>query len=606
MLRVRHFFNDTYDQSLELFATANHAKYETDQQPIIYIPEQDGSSVMPGTENGAVWGGQPWSVGSELKGQVISLKYKGAFSDLVNPQFQLFREVQDRKQRWVAREGSVVPGEQMHYFVENESFGLKLSNASHFDAALLGSLRMDAGVEIARRNKNVDSLGEDEFYGRYIEETMGIEYKGQKWDPDSRSETMGLTLALSTEGDGPWQASAGIGWQRVSMDIYDLRYQIGGIRKAGTQYGRTYYRDLLMAQGYDRRTAVSMATELARQQSEEFGGGSIWVEGDEKKNYNLKQANFALQYTKPGTGLTTYASIGYSERAPTSSEMYLYGMWLRQGFTANPHLEPEKNLSLNLGVNYQRKAWLMSQDSLSAGVGFYRNRIRNYIGYGPIWHENQASSEQNGVYASVNNLAPVIHQGFELNLAYQQPSFYVRAHLTLPLRHNNKMCSYQNPSGKGYSSVQDLATGNITHTAIGKGDRLCYSGWNWVEDGQIEPISGSLTMALTPYQGKLELGGTLHYRGKQRASYWYVESAQGNGSSVHSSVPLPDGEGFVTANLYPSVTKLDLFVNYRFSNNLKAGVYVSNLTDRMDATPTTFGYNFYPGRTITANMEYRF
>ncbi|WP_193755192.1 TonB-dependent receptor domain-containing protein [Kerstersia gyiorum] len=606
MLRVRHFFNDTYDQSLELFATANHAKYETDQQPIIYIPEQDGSSVMPGTENGAVWGGQPWSVGSELKGQVISLKYKGAFSDLVNPQFQLFREVQDRKQRWVAREGSVVPGEQMHYFVENESFGLKLSNASHFDAALLGSLRMDAGVEIARRNKNVDSLGEDEFYGRYIEETMGIEYKGQKWDPDSRSETMGLTLALSTEGDGPWQASAGIGWQRVSMDIYDLRYQIGGIRKAGTQYGRTYYRDLLMAQGYDRRTAVSMATELARQQSEEFGGGSIWVEGDEKKNYNLKQANFALQYTKPGTGLTTYASIGYSERAPTSSEMYLYGMWLRQGFTANPHLEPEKNLSLNLGVNYQRKAWLMSQDSLSAGVGFYRNRIRNYIGYGPIWHENQASSEQNGVYASVNNLAPVIHQGFELNLAYQQPSFYVRAHLTLPLRYNNKMCSYQNPSGKGYSSVQDLATGNITHTAIGKGDRLCYSGWNWVEDGQIEPISGSLTMALTPYQGKLELGGTLHYRGKQRASYWYVESAQGNGSSVHSSVPLPDGEGFVTANLYPSVTKLDLFVNYRFSNNLKAGVYVSNLTDRMDATPTTFGYNFYPGRTITANMEYRF
>lgn len=113
-------------------------------------------------------------------------------------------------------------------------------------------------------------------------------------------------------------------------------------------------------------------------------------------------------------------------------------------------------------------------------------------------------------------------------------------------------------------------------------------------------------MGLTPYQGKLELGGTLHYRGKQRASYWYVESAQGNGSNVHSSVPLPDGEGFVTANLYPSVTKLDLFVNYRFSNDLKAGVYVSNLTDRMDATPTTFGYNFYPGRTITGNMEYRF
>lgn len=609
MLRVRHFFNDAYDQSLELFATANHAKYETDQQPIIYIPEQDGSSVMPGTENGAVWGGQPWSVGSELKSQVISLKYKGAFSDLVNPQVQIFREVQDRKQRWVAQLGSIVPGEQMHYFVENESFGFKLSNASHFDAGVLGPLRMDAGAEIARRNKKVDSLGEDEFYGRHIEETMGLEYKGQKWDPDSRSETMGLTLALSTEGDGPWQASAGVGWQRVSMDIYDLRYEIGGIRKAGTQYGRNYYRDLLMAQGHDRRTALSMAKELAEQQHKEFNGTDVWREGDEKKHYNLKQAHFALQYTKPGTGLTTYASVGYSERAPTSSEMYLYGMWLRQGFTANPHLEPEKNLSLNLGVNYQRKAWLMSQDSLSAGVGFYRNRIRNYIGYGPIWHENEASSTQKGVYASVNNLAPVIRQGFELNLAYQQPLFYVRANLTLPLRHNNKMCSYQSPSGKGYSSVRDPLTGNVTHTAIGKGDRLCYSGWNWIEDGQIEPISGSLTLALTPYQGKLELGGTLHYRGKQRASYWYVDSSQAQGAyhpRHSSSGSFPDGDGFVTANLYPKIMKVDLFANYRFNDNLRIGVYVANLTDEMDAVPTTFGYNFYPGRTITANMEYRF
>lgn len=30
------------------------------------------------------------------------------------------------------------------------------------------------------------------------------------------------------------------------------------------------------------------------------------------------------------------------------------------------------------------------------------------------------------------------------------------------------------------------------------------------------------------------------------------------------------------------------------------------LCDEMDAAPTSLGYNFYPGRTITANMEYRF
>jgi len=618
MLRLRHFFGDANDQSLELFATANHAKHETDQQPIIYIPEKDGSSVMPGTENGAVWGEQPWSVGSDLKSNVVSLKYKGTFSDLINPDIQVFREVQDRKQRWTALAGSVVPGEQMHYFVENESFGLKLGNASHFDAGTLGSLRLDAEFQMARRNKNVDSYGEDEAYGKHIEDRLGIKYKGQKWDPDSRSDTTGLSLALSTEGVNPWKASAGIGWQRVSMNTSDLRYEIGVIGKAGTIYGMNYYVNNLLAQGYDRRTAIAMARDLVQQQStEEFGSNKgPWIEGDEKKHFNLKQAHFSLQYTKPGTGLTTYASVGYSERAPTSSEMYLYGMWLRQGFTANPHLEPEKNLALNLGVNYQREALLMDRDSLNIGIGFYRNRIRNYIGYGPIWHENAASVRltnggyhNGGVVASVNNLEPVIRQGFELSLAYTQPLFYMRGNVTLPLRHNNKMCSWQFPSGKGYDKATDLKTGNVTYTDVGKGARLCYSGWNWIEDGSIDPISASLTAALTPYQGRLELGGTLHYRGKQRSSYWYVNHVQASGNghpSNSSSSSLPNGDGFITANLYPSVMKVDLFANYRFSDNLRAGVYVANLTDKMDATPTTFGYNFYPGRTITANMEYRF
>ncbi|EBY9794334.1 TonB-dependent receptor [Salmonella enterica subsp. enterica serovar Minnesota] len=613
MLRVRHFFNDAYDQSLELFATANHAKYETDQQPIIYIPEADGRSVMPGTENGAVWGGWPWSVGAELDSQVVSLKYKGAFSDLINPEIQLFHESQDRKQRWVAQPGSVAAGENMHYFVENKSFGLKLANASYFDTGALGPLRLNAGVEIARRNKKVDSLGEDEWYGRHIWETLGIKYNGQKWDPDSRADTTGFSLALSTAGDGPWQASAGIGWQHVSMDVYDLRYEVGNVKKAGTQYSRGYWRDVFLAQGYDRATAIAMGREKEEEAMAEFGGGTRLTDiHDEKKKFNLKQANFALQYTKPGTGLTTYASIGYSERAPTSNEMYINGAWMRQGLTPNPNLEPEKNLALNLGVNYQRKAWLMDRDSLSVGLGYYRNRIRNYIGYGPNLRANESTSPSQaasyGYVASVNNLEPVIRSGFELNLAYQQPLFYVRANVTVPLRHDNKMCSWQSPSGNGYHRTTDNK-GNVIYTDIGKGQRLCYSGWNWMETSLIEPISGSLTAALTPYQGRLELGGTLHYRGKQRASYWYVANNHSPGinhPSNTSSSSIPDGDGWLTANLYPSVMKVDLFVNYRFNDNLRVGVYVANLTDKMDATPTSLGYNFYPGRTITANMEYRF
>lgn len=66
------------------------------------------------------------------------------------------------------------------------------------------------------------------------------------------------------------------------------------------------------------------------------------ITDDQEHSFNLKSASFGLQYTKPGTGLTAYGSIGYSERAPTSNEMYTSGAWLKQSFLANPHLQPEK------------------------------------------------------------------------------------------------------------------------------------------------------------------------------------------------------------------------------------------------------------------------
>ena len=200
----------------------------------------------------------------------------------------------------------------------------------------------------------------------------------------------------------------------------------------------------------------------------------------------------------------------------------------------------------------------------------------------------------------------MIRQGFELNLAYRQPRFYVRGNLTLPLRRDNKMCSWQSPSGKGYYRTSD-AEGNVIYTSMGKGERLCYSGWNWMETSLIEPVRANLTAALTPYDGKLELGSTVHYRGKQRATYWYLKDKQfATGTSSGSTESLPDSDGFLVAYLWPRVIKVDLFANYRFNDQVKLGVYVANLTDKMEATPTTHGYNFYPGRTVTANLEFRF
>lgn len=610
MLRLRHFFNDANDQSLELFATTSHAKYQTDQQPQVWMPANGGD---------AYWGKNMWHIGTELDNQVINLKYKGAFSNLINPEIQLYHEKQERKWNWLGVPGSSAPGESLHYDIDINSTGLKLSNASHFDTASIGPLRLDIGVELRRAKKEVDSMTEDQWHQNELKK-QGKPYTVLVWDPASRNDTTALALALSTEGDGPWQASAGIGWQRVEMDVYNPLLVLGNLAKAGSYPNRTWWINFYRSPeggSYPTATAVAMATAKAAELDKEFSvdpslgaAAKRYLYDDRKHRYDLKSANLALQYTRPGTGLTTYGSVGYGERAPTSNEMYIYGVWHRQGLGSNPDLEPEKNLSLQLGVKYQQAGWLSPKDTLDAGLGFYYNRIRNYIGYGPLMRPHEVINSgryqpSNGYVGNVNNLEPVIRSGFELNLAYRQPLFYVRGNLTLPLRHDNKMCSWQSPSGESYYT--STAANNQIYTAMGKGERLCYSGWNWMETGLIEPVRGSLTAALTPMGGKLEVGGTVHYRGKQRASYYYVPEYQtGNNAKNNSSEPLPNEADFLTAYLWPKVIKVDLFANYRFNDQFKVGIYAANLTDRMEATPTTYGYNFYPGRTVTANLEYRF
>lgn len=606
MLRLRHFFNDEATQSLELFASASHSRYESDQQPNV-------KALNDGTE--AEWGSSPWSVKNDLDSRMLSLKYQAAFTDLFNPSVQIYHEQQRRKQGWLGSAGSYAYNQDMHYNVDNKSNGIKLANSSHFSLPVVGDWRLDSGVEYRSEKKKVDAFTEeDALHKQYL--SWGYDYPIPKWDNDSRTTTKSLALALSTDDNGPLQISAGVGYQRVDMTIYDPHYRSGNTSKAGTIASFGTLIDGYVGQGYDYNQAYDLAFQDLSTQTNDLKidpeeGTTRWVTDNQKQHYNLKSGNLAVQYTLADTGLTPYASLGYSERAPTSSEMYVSGVWMRQAFLVNPDLKPEKNLSLQLGVNYHRPALFIAADEFTAGVGFYRNRIKNYIGYGPLWMRDDVIGESGGStgqsVGNVNNLNAVIRQGFEFNLAYKQPLFYIRSNLTVPLRHDNKMCSANSPSGSYYHQSYNEAGDTIYTQGGDNGGSQCYSGWNWMETSLIEPVRGSITAAITPYHGKLELGTTLQYRGKQRASYWYVKDAQaGPYAEQNSQLPLPDGDGWLTANLWPKTIKVDLFANYQATEDLKLGVYLANLTDQMDGTPTSMGYNFYPGRTLTANMEYRF
>jgi len=287
LARLRHYFNDPYEQYLELFATSTAAKYETDQQPFIEVHN------ISAPETPARWGETVWSINAELESKVISLKYGGNFSDWLNPEMQIYYENQDRKQRWLGYMGTPWVGVPQHYFVDIGSKGLKLSNASHFDAAWLGPLRFNMGLDLRRADKRLDTLTDSELKTREEHAKGNTNYRGMKWEPDSRNDVLGLELALSTEGETPWQASAGLGYQRVSLNILNPTLVSGNIKPGGGKYyGPRYYRRILRAQGVRDPELTRRSAEMSEWSKQEIfidgsGARERRVEDNQKHHYHL-------------------------------------------------------------------------------------------------------------------------------------------------------------------------------------------------------------------------------------------------------------------------------------------------------------------------------
>jgi len=183
LARLRYFFNDSYEQYLELFATASAAKYETDQQPAVRARN------LSEPDRPAEWYETAWSIQAELESKVISLKYGGNFSDWLNPEMQIYYENQDRKQRWIGYQGSYAMGSDQHYFVDIGSKGLKLSNASHFDTSMVGALRLDMGLDLRRADKRIDALTDNELKVRDEHAKGNTSYWGPKWEYGAGAST---------------------------------------------------------------------------------------------------------------------------------------------------------------------------------------------------------------------------------------------------------------------------------------------------------------------------------------------------------------------------------------------------------------------------------
>lgn len=608
MVRLRYSFNDAYDQRLELFATQTDVAYQTDVAASIRVPNVTGGPVE--------WTDPATYVDTSSLSRMFSLKYSAAVSDLFNPEVMVFYQTLEREQYWPA---IIWEGYMLHSKPDTDSTGLRLGNTSYL--AALGGWKLNTGLEIRRMHFNSDDFSEDDanvvdYFGWAFWESWGQ----VQWNPESRNDAFSASFNLSSDNNSPWQVSLGAGIQHLQMDVYEASVFSGNVRQAGTWYDLSNVSSGYMTREEWDAQNVGFFIDPGRPGQYSNGHATYQIQ-DTEHSWNLLSANLHLQYTLSNTGWSLYGQVAYGERAPTSGELYTHGTYYRARFDQNYDLEPETNLSLQAGIRYLGTNLLTSGDYFSLDAKLYRNNVQNFIGvgysnrnhtavdpgYANQWGGNDYSSSYfpYGNWSRVNNTEDWITQGFTLDMAYQQPLFYLRSNLTVPFEYLNSFCYDQFPGGEGYyyqNAKDENGNSIVIFTEAGTGSNACANPFKWTALQTIEPVQGSLTAAFTPLQGRLELGGVFHYRGRQR-SYFYVSPADAD--SGEGTAPIAIGK-FGIMNRWPAVMKFDLFANYQLNDQLKLGLYFANITDQMDITPHSEYISVLPGRTLTASVEFRF
>ncbi|RBQ31009.1 hypothetical protein CRU92_08855 [Arcobacter sp. FW59] len=606
MAKFRYFIDD--EQTINLFATKTKAHYQSDVSMTIR-KNLDGTSEFL----------EPaFYVDTKLDSDIISSNYQASFSEFFNPSFTLFYERMKRDQFWPNPYGSELEVVDKFYSkIEDNSIGLRVDNTSYFSDTYLGSIKFNIGMEYKKLNHKANDYTATHAHNQYVApEHVDDISDGVSFNPDSDSDTYAASMALSSDykDDNPWKWNISTGVKRVFLNVNNPSIIKGNIVKSGLQLNYKYFmpEDLTIEeQSAWRRGNGDQASYQAWQEHRQSFYGKSQAEysrEDKKHSWTLKATNADLQYTIPNTNLTIYTQGSYGQRAPSSTELYMNGAYYKGYMRDARYLKIEKNLSLQTGLNYQKSDLFSNDDFISLNANLYRNKVKNHIqmAYPNLESTSSDYSAYEGIISQfgysgyVNNTEDWITKGLGIDFSYSQDSFYINGNMTVPFKKKNKVCYDEFPGGNGYYHTTDTQ-GNTTITSVGNGKNVCGNSYKWATIQTIEPFQASLTAAITPLNGDLELGTTLHYRGKQK-SYLYIKDS--NWDTTGNS-PYKVGD-MAEVKRFPDVLKFDIFANYKVTKALKVGVYVANITDQLDMMPFSEYATVLPGRTITASLEYRF
>lgn len=121
-----------------------------------------------------------------------------------------------------------------------------------------------------------------------------------------------------------------------------------------------------------------------------------------------------------------YATYAHTMRPPSTSELFYPGGHNFDGIgdpiNNNPNLVPEEQRGLDIGVNLMGEGLLNSTDKGHLKIGYFYNRIENYITYG-------YDSDNNAKWINLNG--ETVMQGVEIEGGYDAGRVYANFSLTI-------------------------------------------------------------------------------------------------------------------------------------------------------------------------------
>ncbi|SEB35509.1 hemoglobin/transferrin/lactoferrin receptor protein [Nitratireductor aquibiodomus] len=284
-------------------------------------------------------------------------------------------------------------------------------------------------------------------------------------------------------------------------------------------------------------------------------GPSHYIENSGKRSAGGLSPSLGLTF-EPFEDTQIYGRYSYALRTPSLLETVSGGI----AVSTITDIEPERASNWEFGVNHTRQGLFSADDRAMVKLGYFDWTIDNYVarhvGYMP-----------NGYFGSfMYNMDKAKFSGIELSGRYENAGF--TAELSANYYTNVEFC----PKDTGCANetiYSDFATNQVPPEYM---------------------IGLSLSQKLL--EDRLTLGGRVTHVGPRAAGHTNIDG-QGAGQ-------------FISLIKWDPYTLVDVFAEYKFTDNLTATFRVENLTDEFYVDPISLMQRPGPGRTFYASMTAKF